>query len=241
MDNTKTFTFDGQTSSTYGVFISGDSVYNAPPRSYELVDIPGRNGQLVIDYGRFENIEVTYPAFIIGDDQSTFATKVSDFRNMICSRIGYKKLSDTYHSNEFRMAIYQSGLEVEPTYYNGVGQFELTFNCKPQRFLTSGETKTTLTSGNAINNPTLFPSKPLFEVVGSGTLTVGTIAIAISESGTKYIDCDTMECYAISGGIPVSKNDKIALTDFPELAPGNTTISWTGLTSVKCTPRWWKL
>ena len=234
-------TFGTANSSTFNIYISGEGVFNAPNRDVELVSVPGKNGQLIIDHNRFENIQVTYPAFNYESTISSFSNDLSNLRNAFSAQKGYQKLTDTFHTDEFRLATFVDGFEADPVMYNTAARFDLVFNCKPQRFLTSGETKTTLTSGNAINNPTLFPSKPLFEVVGSGTLTVGTIAIAISESGTKYIDCDTMECYAISGGVPVSKNDKIALTEFPELAPGNTTISWTGLTSVKCTPRWWKL
>ena len=48
--------FDGQSSGTYGVYITGEAVYNAPARDVEMVTIPGRNGQLALDKGRFENI-----------------------------------------------------------------------------------------------------------------------------------------------------------------------------------------
>ena len=236
-----TLTFGSATSSTFNIYISGEGVFNAPRKDVELVSVPGKNGQLIIDHNRFENIQVTYPAFNKESTMSSFCTNLSNLRNTLSAYKGYQRLSDTFHTDEFRLATFVDGFEVDPIKYNTAAQFNLVFNCKPQRFLTSGEAKVTLTSGNAINNPTLFPARPLFEVVGSGTLTVGTTVITISESGTKYIDCDTMECYAISGGVPVNKNDKIALAEFPTLPAGNTTISWTGLTSVKCTPRWWKL
>ena len=109
----KTLTFDGESSGTYGVYITGEAVYNAPEREVEMISIPGRSGQLALDKGRFENIEVTYPAGIFTDNEEDFAEGISNFRNFLCSRNGYVRLQDDYNPNEYRLAIYKSGLEVD--------------------------------------------------------------------------------------------------------------------------------
>ena len=49
-------------SSDYGIYISGEGVYDAPERAVEFVNVPGRNGAIALDQGRYENIKVTYPA-----------------------------------------------------------------------------------------------------------------------------------------------------------------------------------
>lgn len=201
----KTLSFDNQSSRNYGVYITGEAVYNAPNRDVEMVTIPGRNGAFAKDNGRFENIEVTYPAGIAADNEQDFADAISDFRNMLCSRKGYCRLTDDYNPNEFRMAVYKSGLEVSPALLRA-GEFDITFECKPQRFLTSGETKTAIPSGGTITNPTLFPSKPKLEFYGYGDVninsdtitvdntTLGTIKVldasqgGSSNSTRKYID-----------------------------------------------------
>ena len=41
--------FGGVDSSDYGIYISGEAVYNAPQRAVEFVDVPGRNGAIAID------------------------------------------------------------------------------------------------------------------------------------------------------------------------------------------------
>lgn len=58
------FLYRDQLSSSFGIYISGPAVYNAPERDEEVIEIPGRNGSLTIDNGRFKNIDVRYPAFI---------------------------------------------------------------------------------------------------------------------------------------------------------------------------------
>ena len=144
MEERKTFTYDGMNSADFDLYIAGDSVYDAPTRDMDMITIPGRNGQLSIDQGRFENITVTYPAFVWADTQEEFRTKVRAIRNWLCAKTSYFKLSDEYNPESYRLGIYKSGLEVEPIFYNRAGRFELSFDCKPQRFLFSGEEVFTL-------------------------------------------------------------------------------------------------
>ena len=171
----KALSFDNVSSRTYGVYITGEAVYNAPERDVEMISIPGRNGSFALDKGRFENIEVTYPAGIFADNEANFANAISEFRNFLCSRNGYVRLQDEYNPNEYRMAVYKSGLEVTPAQLKA-GEFEIVFDCKPQRFLTSGETAIEMVSAgslvNQITNPTLFDSNPLLAVTGSGTIRI---------------------------------------------------------------------
>lgn len=167
----KSLIFDGEDSRDYGVYITGEAVFNAPEREVEMITIPARNGAFAMDQGRFENIEVTYPAGIFADTEADFAQAISDFRNALCSKRGYCRLTDDYNPAEYRMAIYKSGLEVSPAQLKA-GEFDITFECKPQRFLTSGETAITVTSGDTITNPTLFESSPMIEVKGKGSLNI---------------------------------------------------------------------
>lgn len=177
--NFKSFTFDGVNSRTFGVYITGGGVFNAPERNVEMIDIAGRNGAFVLDKGNFLNIEVTYPASIACDNETDFAEAVSDLRNFLCSKVGYVRLEDDYNPNEYRLAIYKSGLDVDHDMLIA-GEFELVFECKPQRYLTSGETAQAVTSGGTLTNPTLFASHPMIEATGYGTIDIGGQSIAIN-------------------------------------------------------------
>lgn len=165
----KALKFDNVSSRTYGVYITGEAVYNAPKRDVEMITIPGRSGTFALDNGRFENIEVTYPAGIYADTEADFRQAISDFRNFLCSRKGYVRLSDEYNPGEYRMAVYKSGLDVDPAMLRA-GEFTITFDCKPQRWLTSGETAVTVTDGDTLTNPTLFEASPLLEATGNGAI-----------------------------------------------------------------------
>ena len=174
----KSLSFDNTSSRTYGVYITGEAVYNAPERDVEMITIPGRNGAFALDKGRFQNIEVTYPAGIFAETEADFATAISDFRNFLCSKKGYARLEDEYNPNEYRMAVYKSGLEVTPAQLRA-GEFNITFECQPQRWLTSGETAVAVASGGTLTNPTLFEASPLLQVYGYGTVNIDGAEITV--------------------------------------------------------------
>lgn len=223
----KGFTFDGVNSLDYNIGITGSAVYNAPTRDVEMISIPGRDGEYALDHGRFNNIEITYPAGMGDNDQTNFAQRVSELRNQLASRVGYKRLEDEYNPDEYRMAIYKSGLEVSPVQYSRAGQFDITFDCKPQRFLKSGETATSKARNSTITNPTLFDSHPLLQFnsngsdgtisLGTQTLTVksspvGVIPLNLSSSSTTVSGYDPAETVTINNTSSYNTGDTITLS-----------------------------
>lgn len=205
----KAFTFGGVSSRNYGVYITGEAVYNAPEREVEMITIPGRNGALALDKGRFENIEVTYPAGIYADNETDFAAAISALRNYLCSKTGYVRLSDEYNPNEYRMAVYKSGLEAEPAQLRAA-EFDIVFECQPQRYLTSGETEVTVTSGNTLTNPTQFDSHPLLKLSGYGNIHIGSSTIGVASSVSLQVDLGgtgtnsvTLDVSALGAGDPI--------------------------------------
>ena len=195
-------TFGGVNSADYGIYIGGEGVFNAPERDVEMVSIPGRNGSFALDKGRFENITVKYSAFNFEPDLATFKANLDAFRNALCAQEGYQRLTDTFHTDEYRMATFISGLDIKPINYNTAAKFDIVFDCKPQRFLTSGETKRSVSSGSSITNPTLFPASPLIECKGQGTIYIGGVPIVVSSVPIGDI--------LLSNGAPFSKSNMTA-------------------------------
>ena len=231
------FTFGGVASTTYGVYISGNGTYKAPTRAYYNISVPGRDGDLLGISTRLENVTLTYPCGIV----SSFDTNLAGLRSWLLAQIGYAELSDTYHTDEYRLAVYKGGLEPEMVRDLKAGQFDLTFECKPQRFLNTGKTAVSITSGDTINNPTAFASRPLIRTVGSGTLSVGGVTVTIAANTKTYIDidCDMMDCF--SGSDNCNSLVTFSGNDFPTLPAGTSAITYSGLTSVTVTPRWWRV
>lgn len=185
--------FDGENSFDYGVYISGEGTFNAPKRRARKISIPGRDGDLVLDEGSFENIQVSYPAFIVAKNKAEFKEKLEAFRSALLSKTGYVRLSDTYHKDEYRMAAYLEGLEVSPKLHNKAGNFTLVFDCKPQRFLKIGDLPVSVASGDVLTNPTLFDAKPLIKFNSNGvdgTINLGNEQIKVLNSYIGNIPLD---------------------------------------------------
>ena len=193
-------TYDGVDSRDFGVFLSGEGAFDAPARRGEMISIPGRNGSLFMDEGVFENIMVEYPAFIGTGYENIFRNKLGDLRSALTSRGNYKRLTDTYHPDEFRLGVYREGLEVDPKVITRAGGFTMKFDCKPQRFLVSGETPHVFTVNGMITNPTLFASSPLIKISGNGVVAIGDYRFIVSNNSTTiWLDTEIMEAYLPAG------------------------------------------
>ena len=231
------FTFGGIDGRDLGIYISGEGVYNAPSRNYNAIAIPGRNGDLLGLERRFSNVEVKYPAFCYGD----FADRIAAIREALLSLEGYQRLADTYNPEEYRMAYFEGGFEVEPTTVHDAGNFELTFTCKPQRYLVSGETAQAVASGDTLYNPTGFDALPVIHAVGYGTIEVGSQAIVVANTYPEVtINSEIADCYYDLQ----SANDAVSFStnDFPVLHPGANGIAYSStFTSVTVTPNWWRV
>lgn len=178
---TNELTFGGVDSTQYGIVIAGFGEYGAPKRATESFYVPGRNGALVIDKGYYENILIEYDVVVQASTQQEFREAVSDYRNAIVSQLGYKRLTDKYHPEEYRLAMYDSGFDENPSFHGSNAVFTLKFNCKPQRFLIDGEDEVEITSGDTITNPTLYDAKPLLYVEGYGGISINDQDITIND------------------------------------------------------------
>lgn len=236
------FLFGDIDSRDYGVFISGSGVYDSPPRIYTEVAVAGRNGTLLIDQGNFENIDLKYPAFIGG---ANWEENFRNFKGALASQIGYKELKDTYHSDEIRQGCFMSAFNVKPSWAHDAGEFDIVFNCKPQRFLLSGQETITLTASGTVHNPTPFSCKPLLKVTGYGAImfSVGrALELQIADTYPEItIDCETCNCTYDDLD---NANDAVFATyqsgEFPFLRSGDTYISLgTTITKLEIIPRWY--
>lgn len=175
------FIFGGVKSSDYGVWISGGGTFNAPARRYKEYVVPGRNGTMTIDEGAYEEAEVTYPAFIARD----FPANVEAFRNAIMAQNGHVRMTDSYHPDEYYLARYMAGLEVDTLPGGRGGAFDLTFRRDPRRFLLSGETPVTYPPGVSSKNLLPYPYYDTTKETAGGILYTDCGDGTITANGTN--------------------------------------------------------
>lgn len=228
--------YAGKSTTDFNVWISGGGTYDAPERDVKKVSVPGRNGDLTMDNGRFENVTMKYPAFIPRNWKENMAA----FRAYMKSFTGYQRLEDTYHPEVYYEAILTDSFDPD-VFANKAGEFEITFDRKPQRWLKSGETFLPAISGSyVIYNPTLFEAKPLIRVRGTGTFYIGEIAVEVNQNSVYTdIDCEMQNCYY--GLNNLNANVELLSGSFPTIPAGATGITLSGISSIEIKPRWWTL
>lgn len=231
-------TIDGRDSRLFGLYINGVDTFGAPAREYTTMQIPGRNGDLIVKADRLQNYDLRYHAFIYRN----FDANIAALRVFLMSKTSYFRLEDTYHPDEFRMAYYRGPFTPTVTQRLNAAQFDLIFNVKPQRFLKSGEEAITLSSSTSVRNPTPFTAYPLVELTGDGNFVAGAgTAVTVSNNSgrTLTLDCETMQAYTGS----TSRNADITysvLGDRPNMPGGyQLNVHAQGFSSAKMYGRWW--
>lgn len=229
--------FNGKNLKDFGLVFSGAGTHGAPARDFSTVAIPGKDGELYLDNGRYLNARLSYHVGV----KKPVDTHLRDLRNFLLTQKGYKRLEDSYHPDTFRMAMYSGGVEPEVSVRGRIGELDLVFNCKPQRFLVAGEEEKEYASGSVIYNDTPTAAKPLVRVYGTGTLAIGDETITISSAnGYTDIDCDLMD--AFKGTTNCNNNIVLNSGEFFHLEPGVNGVSFgSGITRVIVKPRWWIL
>lgn len=235
--NRHTLIYGGRNLKDFNLYVSGGGAWAKPAPDIVRTQVPGRSGDLTTFNNRYENVDITYTCGIVRN----FDTNFSNLIAYLLSTTGYRKLEDSSHPGVYRMALIETGVTPSMSPNLKSGEFDIVFNCKPQTYLTSGDTQQTFTSSGTINNPTLFKSKPLLRVYGNGTFTVAGKSITItSNSGYTDIDCDIQDAFYGA----TNRNGNITLNSggFPEFATGNNTVSLgSGISKIIVTPRWWRL
>lgn len=229
------FEYNNVLSSDFGIYLSGSGTYNAPERDTEAISIPGKDGDLIVDNHRFKNIKVKYPAFI----REKFKEYTDEVRAWLLKDASYHRLEDSYHPEVYRMARFVGPMEFATRVLNISGEFDLEFDCKPQRFLKDGETPIYIEKPLTIYNPTQFEALPDIRVYGTGgTLFIGNVVMDLKEiDGYVDIDCELQN--AMKG--TVNKNHTIS-NEFPKLYAGENGVKFEGnILRIEIIPRWWTI
>ncbi len=234
-------TFNGVNSDSLDVIVEKYPERVIPERIVETVRVPGRNGTLTRTQG-FANVVQDYDVYVSAEAAGLPSASAAMAAWLLAPE-GYQRLEDSYNSGEYRMGRLIQNADLQ-NFFNKYGRATLSFDCLPQRWLTSGETATTYTVNTTITNPTKFTALPLIEVVGTGDIvfSLGGFSVAIEDLVSSItLDCEAQNAYDGQDNL----NSSITLSDgeFPQLAPGSNSLTITtgSVTSITITPRWWTI
>lgn len=234
----ETFYINGVDAKAAGIYLQRPIEFSEPVPVVSTEKIPGRNGELIYATGSYENRTGKASCFAMRLDGVEVSIRAINKYLMV--KRGYQRLETSDDPSHYWLAAVKNGARIEQR-ARSISPFEISFNCKPQRFLKSGMQTVVMNDGGILYNQYGFDALPLITVYGSGsgTISVGNREIEIlSMEDVVCIDCDTQNAYNDRG----NQNNKISALEFPVLTDGENHISWTGdIDRVDITPRWWEL
>jgi phage-related protein len=240
-------TFNGKSTKQLGLIVQFIPSYTFPEREYQTVNIPGRNGDLVLDKGSFRNTERTYSFAKIFQNGENFIEQANKIVAWLHSAKGYAVLKDTYEPDYYRLALYRSGGEMS-NFYDVATLIDVTFECKPQRYLIEGDEPISITTNKQkIPSKTAYDANPIItftvQANKTATITISGCSITVGEFDAKTVvtvDCENKECY--SGTTLYNRKLKLLNNKFPVL-PGNqeAVVEFENASNITIRPRWWTL
>lgn len=139
-----------------GIYVDAAVSFNKPAKRVQTFEVPGRNGNLIIDEGTFDNVLISYPVY----EKDTFPAEFDDLVNWLASLEGYQRIECSNDPDHYRMGRFVVPQTPTAKRLNRDGYYQLSFDCKPQRWLLSGEEDTEIDNDAVVlasdNEPYLF-------------------------------------------------------------------------------------
>lgn len=224
-------TFNGTASTNYNINVEKCPSYPVPQRVVEKISVLGRNGDLLFDTDSYANVEQEYEVYFNGKS-SSFQAKSRDIATWLYGTKGYCRLEDSYDPDVYRMACISQKTDFR-NFRNYMGRATLVFDCKPQRFLKSGETPISMNGGSSPSTTFTYTNnymrtKPLFIVTGNGSVIqyysqagepVQGFTVSNNSGKTMYVDSETMNAVSGNYASPATINTSLSTANYGSVTP----------------------
>lgn len=149
----------------YGWYVQDATVFDAPDLTPGLTKITGRSGLLPSPLRQLGNVEIKYTLSHRGGNISEHLDELKALivSEQLKNNGSYVRIEDDYYPEHYRMGVLTDTFDID-TFRGHFGVVKVTFSCKPQRYLKSGDLPITIKeSGTKIHNPTGLPAFPYLE------------------------------------------------------------------------------
>lgn len=233
----ETFYLDGIDARSAGIQLQTPIEFSEAVPVVEAQTIPGRNGDLIWETGSYENRGASASCFCL---QKDVEKAVSAAGRYLMGKKGYRRLETSDDPDHYWMARVENSPQIAMR-LRALAPFEIGFDCKPQKFVKSGENAIIFQQSGSLFNQYGQIALPFITLYGQGTgrLTIGDCVVEVKAlDGTLYLDSDTQNAYNNNG----NQNLNINAPAFPVLGDGEIPIAFSGgIERVEIIPRWWEL
>lgn len=236
----------------WGLKVKEANWFDQPEKDLEFVSIPGRNGDFVVNNGRYKNMEIEYTFSLQHPQAYEKLNKItSELQSVFPTK--YLKLVDSVDPAHYRFGIWTGEISVNDItdYYI---EMTLGFNCKPLRY-ERGVIALKISSGvivdasSSLDNHTQSTAKPIVSIIPNSVPHEEIPCVLITNDtnlNIRYpanadymlLDSEKQVCFASIDARLQNYSSSISGT-FPILGQGENTMTLQGLdATVKIEPRW---
>ncbi|MGL5766320.1 MAG: hypothetical protein ACRCX8_11835 [Sarcina sp.] len=123
------FTYGGTSSASFNFIITDKDDLNGFENDFELVEIMGRSGDLIVNNNRKKNKSVNIEGYIDLEGLGESSIVAASVRSWLTGEVAYKELTFS-DSTEIYQAIVLGALEIKEE-YKGMLTVIFAFSCKP--------------------------------------------------------------------------------------------------------------
>lgn len=228
---------------------SRKGILGSAERDVSILSVPGRDGDLVVDNGRYKNVQIEFESYILPDspqfkDEYELFQLCQKVKEWLTKEVKYCKIKSSRQHGYYRLARLSNKLDIADVYFQ-IGSCKLTFDCYPYMYSEAGDTEVIVAKNQEIQlyNLESLESKPMIKLIGNGNATItlnGKVYNVNSIANQIYVDSEREIVYSDKG----IEYGKLEADSFPVLRVGSNTlkIEYTdGITEAIIIPRWRRL
>ena len=231
------FRFNGVDSRDYNIKIHKDVFFVSPERDISFVQVPGRDGDLAIDNGRYNAYDYSIPITLNLKDSDNVDRQTKRITEWLkTNEWGTLELSwsPDYQYKAICFQTFDMARTLET-----FGRTVINFRLQPIKYQSK---EVILTDGYTLVNRENRASKPLIHIEGTGDITINKNGVEwlVLTSVDNYITIDSELMSVYKDNLPQYEKMNSSIRPlFPVIDPGENTFTITGnATSITMDCRW---
>jgi len=230
------FTYKGRRSSDMHLRVLNDVQFTSPSRDVNLIQVPGRDGDLVMDNGRFESVIRTIPCRLEAPANRNVEELIMDVNNWLIDDGNFHEF--TWDNDPgFRYLARVEGDVMSQRMLSSFGRTAIDFRLHPVKYLVSSLEERPVMNGTSIENRFSMDAKPVIRIVGSGNIRLmigGRELLLEGIDGGCIVNSETQTITSLDGQRVLFSH---MFSPFPVLRPGNNVMTFPSNVQVFVAPR----
>ena len=232
------FTYKGKSSKDMYLRVLNEVVFTSPTRDVNVIQIPGRDGDIIMNNGRYESVIRTVPCRLETPEDINVEQVINDINNWLIDEENDHELSWENDPDFKYLARIDNGV-ISQRFLSRFGHATINFRLQPIKYLRDSLIEQAVPTGTNLVNPFNIDANPVIRIIGSGDITIifdekPLVLTDINEG--CVIDSEKHMITSLDGRVMLFKSMR---SPFPVLKPRNNQITFSRSDiQVFITPRW---